>query len=258
MSALAIISFLALGAAAGALSGLLGIGGGVMLVPSLVFLFGMSEHLAQGTTLALMVPPIGLGAAYTYYKKGYVDLRIAGLICLGFATGGWIGAKLAESLSNAALTHIFAGALILIAMKMLLSQAAPTKEQPADCPKRAISILSACLIVVLGLLAGIFSGLLGIGGGIIIVPSLVYLFRLTQHEAQGTTLALMVPPIGLLGTWEYYQQGNVDIGIGLLICAGFFVGALFGAKLAATMSNRLLSRTFGGGMLLVACKMLFF
>jgi len=252
------MSFVLLGGVAGALSGLLGIGGGVILVPCLVFLFGLSQHLAQGTTLALMVPPIGLAAAYTYYKNGYVDLRIAGLICLGFSIGGWIGAILAESLSNTELEHIFAGALILIALKMLLSRENPSKEQPPNSPKRVISILAASLFVLLGLLGGIFSGLLGIGGGVIIVPSLVFLFRLSQHEAQGTTLALMVPPIGLLATWQYYQKGNVDIGIGLLICIGFFIGALIGAKLAANMSSRLLSRTFGLAMLLVAFKMLFF
>lgn len=258
MSPIAIISFVLLGGVAGMLSGLLGIGGGVMLVPCLVFLFGMSEHLAQGTTLALMVPPIGLAAAYTYYKQGYVDLKIAALICLGFATGGWFGAKLATSLSNAVLAHIFAGALILIAMKMLLTHDAPEADQPANSPKRPMSIITASFYALLGLAAGIFSGLLGIGGGVIIVPALVYLFRLNQHEAQGTTLALMVPPIGLFASWEYYQQGDVDIGVGLLICLGFFFGALGGAHVAARLSNHMLSLTFAVSMLLVAVKMLFF
>jgi len=73
-----------LGVASGLSSGLIGIGGGIILVPALVFLFGLSQHQAQGTTLALLVPPIGLVAAFTYWRAGYVDLRIAGLICIGF------------------------------------------------------------------------------------------------------------------------------------------------------------------------------
>ena len=77
--------YLLLGLVAGILSGLIGIGGGTIIVPALIFLFGFSQHLAQGTTLALLVPPIGILAAWTYYKQGYVDLHIAALICLGFS-----------------------------------------------------------------------------------------------------------------------------------------------------------------------------
>ena len=77
-------------------------------------------------------------------------------------------------------------------------------------------ILHAVPFLLLGLLAGVLSGLLGIGGGIFLVPALVFVFGLTQHEAQGTTLALMVPPIGLLAAWTYYKQGNVNLGIAAL------------------------------------------
>lgn len=110
--------------------------------------------------------------------------------------------------------------------------------------------------VILGLLAGILSGLIGIGGGIIIIPALVYLFGLTQHQAQGTTLALMIPPIGLLAALEYYRAGQVDLKIAGLICLGFFVGGLFGAKIAVGLSDLLLRRIFGAVLLLVALKML--
>ena len=85
--------YLLLGLGAGILSGVIGIGGGVVIVPALVFLFGLSQHQAQGMTLALLVPPIGLLAAWTYYSKGYVDLTIAAFVCLGFFLGGFIGAK---------------------------------------------------------------------------------------------------------------------------------------------------------------------
>lgn len=108
----------------------------------------------------------------------------------------------------------------------------------------------------LGLLAGILSGLLGIGGGILLIPVLVFVAGLTQHQAQGTTLALMVPPIGLLAAWTYYKQGNVDLKIAGLICLGFFVGGLLGAKLATTINAALLKKLFGAALLITALKMI--
>jgi uncharacterized membrane protein YfcA len=111
-----------LGLVAGVLSGLIGIGGGTIIVPALVFLFGMSQHLAQGTTLALLVPPIGILAAWTYYGQGYVDLKVAALICAGFFIGGLIGARFATSLSNVVLERIFGVALLFISLKMIFAK----------------------------------------------------------------------------------------------------------------------------------------
>jgi len=114
--------YLLLGVLAGALSGLLGIGGGVIITPALIFLFGFSQHQAQGTTLSLLVPPIGLLAAWTYYQQGYVDLKIGTIICLGFFGGGLIGAKLATHIPNDWLEKIFGFALMIISLKMIFSQ----------------------------------------------------------------------------------------------------------------------------------------
>jgi len=113
------------------------------------------------------------------------------------------------------------------------------------------------LYILLGLMAGGFSGLIGVGGGVIIVPALVFLFGFAQHTAQGTTLALLVPPIGLLAAWTYYQEGYVDIHVAALICLGFFVGGLLGAKFANYLSNLALERVFGVAMLLISLKMIF-
>src|SRR5437867_13174277 len=101
------------------------------------------------------------------------------------------------------------------------------------------------LYVLLGIAAGMLSGLIGIGGGIIIIPALIFLFGFSQHQAQGTTLALLVPPIGLLAAWTYYQQGYVDLKIAAYICAGFFLGGLLGAKIAIALSSTVLERVFG-------------
>ena len=113
------------------------------------------------------------------------------------------------------------------------------------------------LYLLLGLFAGTFSGLIGIGGGVIIVPALVVLFGFSQHRAQGTTLALLVPPIGLLAAWTYYKQGYVDLKVALIMCVGFFLGGLFGAKIATSMSNLVLEKVFGVALFLIALKMIF-
>jgi uncharacterized membrane protein YfcA len=114
------------------------------------------------------------------------------------------------------------------------------------------------LYILLGLVAGIFSGLIGLGGGIIIVPALVLLFGLSQHTAQGTTLALMVPPIGLLAALAYYKQGFVDLKIAAFICVGFFIGGLFGAKFALGIPETILKKIFGIVLLAVSIRMIFF
>jgi len=114
------------------------------------------------------------------------------------------------------------------------------------------------LYILLGLVAGVFSGLIGIGGAIIIIPCLVLLFGLPQHLAQGTTLALMVPPIGLLAAWTYYKQGNVDLKIAGLICLGFFFGGLLGAQFAIKIPDEILRKIFGVILLVASLKMIFF
>src|SRR5262245_23144003 len=93
-------AFVLLGAVAGVACGLVGIGGGIVMVPVLVFFFGSSQHTAQGTTLAMMLPPIGLGAVMVYYRAGFVDLKTAGFLCVGFVLGGVLGARLATGLGT--------------------------------------------------------------------------------------------------------------------------------------------------------------
>ncbi len=117
-----IISYLILGLFAGTASGIVGIGGGVIIVPALIFLFGFSQHLAQGTTLALLVPPIGLLAAYTYYKNGFVDLEVGTFICIGFFVGGLLGSKISIDLSNSVLQKIFGSFTILIGLYILFKK----------------------------------------------------------------------------------------------------------------------------------------
>lgn len=112
------------------------------------------------------------------------------------------------------------------------------------------------LYIITGLIAGIAGGFLGIGGGTIIIPVLVYLAGFTQHQAQGTTLAMMIPPVGLLAAIKYYQTGNVDIKAAALICAGFFIGGFLGASFAIPIPDQLLKKIFGVYLILIASKMI--
>lgn len=107
-----------------------------------------------------------------------------------------------------------------------------------------------------GTIIGVFSGVIGIGGGILIVPTLVFLFGLTQHQAQGTSVAMMIPPIGLMAAIKYYNEGNVIIPIAVIGAAGFFFGGYFGAGLAHLFSDIALKRMFGSVLVLVGLKML--
>jgi uncharacterized membrane protein YfcA len=116
--------------------------------------------------------------------------------------------------------------------------------------------MNVILYILLGLLAGIFSGMFGLGGGTIVIPALIFLFGLSQHAAQGTTLAMMVPPIGLLAAWAYYNAGYVDVKIAAFICLGFFFGGLVGAKLVVGLSEPALRKLFGFALILIAIKMI--
>ena len=118
--------------------------------------------------------------------------------------------------------------------------------------------MNVTLYLLLGLITGIFSGLIGIGGALIIIPCLVIFFDLSQHTAQGTTLALMVPPIGLLAALTYYRAGFVDLKIAALICAGFFFGGLIGARFATEIPDQLLRKIFGIVLLLASIRMILF
>ena len=117
-------------------------------------------------------------------------------------------------------------------------------------------MLTISLLVLLGLVAGALSGLIGIGGGVIIVPALVFLFSFTQHKAQGTSLAMLLPPVGILAAWTYYRQGYIDIPAAAYMCAGFVVGGYLGGRVATHLSNVVLERVFGVALLLIAVKMI--
>lgn len=120
LNMMTIMGLLAIGLLAGVLSSLVGIGGGVVIVPALIMVFAMSQKMAQGTSLALMLPPIGLLAVFNYYKAGYVDFKIAGVLMVAFVVGSYFGSKLAiHHLEEVTLKRIFGGLLLVLAVKYL-------------------------------------------------------------------------------------------------------------------------------------------
>lgn len=111
--------------------------------------------------------------------------------------------------------------------------------------------------LILGLITGILGGLLGIGGATIVVPALIFIFRFTQHEAQGTILAAMIPPIGLLAAWRYYQLGQVKLWPAVFIAIGFLAGGYFGARIVEHIPDLMLKRMFGVFLLVISLRMIF-
>ena len=119
MSIQTILLLAIIGLAAGILSGMIGIGGGIIIVPALVFILGFSQQQAQGTSLGLLLLPVGILAVMNYYKQGYIDIKVVAIMSVTFILGGWLGSKLSLSLPQETIKKIFAVLLIVVAAKML-------------------------------------------------------------------------------------------------------------------------------------------
>ena len=119
-----------------------------------------------------------------------------------------------------------------------------------------MTITTLLILLAVGLLAGFLSGMVGIGGGIIIVPVLVYFLGFSQHQAQGTTLFMFLLPIGILGVMNYHKQGYVDYKTALIICTTFVFGSYFGSKLAISIDQKVIKQIFGAIIILLGIKML--
>ncbi|MCE5346610.1 MAG: sulfite exporter TauE/SafE family protein [Bacteroidales bacterium] len=113
------------------------------------------------------------------------------------------------------------------------------------------------VLIGIGILTGFMAGMLGIGGAIIMIPALVFIMGMTQHAAQGTSLAVMLPPIGVIAAYNYYKAGEVNIKFALILAVAFLAGSYFGSKLALNLPQPVLKKIFGFLLLLVAIKMLF-
>ncbi|MCF6356266.1 MAG: sulfite exporter TauE/SafE family protein [Draconibacterium sp.] len=120
-----------------------------------------------------------------------------------------------------------------------------------------MSITHLVILILIGVISGLLAGVFGIGGAIIVIPALVFILGLSQHDAQGTSLAFMLPPVGILATWNYWKAGHVDWKIALVLSLTFVVGAYFGSQFSINISDKILRRVFGVLMLVMAVKMIF-
>jgi uncharacterized membrane protein YfcA len=121
-----------------------------------------------------------------------------------------------------------------------------------------MSVQTIALLLLVGLLAGMLSGLVGLGGGVIIVPALVFVLGFSQHQATGTSLGILLLPAGIFAVINYYKKGYVDMNVVLLVFAGFLVGGYLGSRISVSLSEVTLKKIFGIVLLLIAGKVLFF
>lgn len=120
-----------------------------------------------------------------------------------------------------------------------------------------MTITTIIILLIIGLIAGMLSGMVGVGGGIIIVPALVYFLAFSQKSAQGTSLGILLLPVGILAVTEYYKHGHIDVKVVLMVSAGFLIGGYFGSKLAVVLPEQTLKKVFALMLILTAIKMLF-
>src|ERR1700704_2283976 len=122
---------------------------------------------------------------------------------------------------------------------------------------KKLTMETVLIILVIGVFAGAFGGFIGVGGGLIVVPCLVYFIGMSQHTAQGTSLAMMLPPIGVIAVYNYYKQGHVDFKVAAILCISFVAGSFFGSKIALSLSADQIKKAFGVIIILLGIKMVF-
>lgn len=236
-----------IGLAAGTVGGGLGVGGGIILVPLLVMV-GLDRHRAHATSLAAIVL-IAVTGAISFTVSGEADVGLGVLIGVGGVLGSVIGASVMHRVSARALTIVFA-LVLLVAGIRLISGASPL---PGTTDLSAF--WGVVIAIFIGLTAGFFAGLAGIGGGAVIVPSSVLLLGLDQHQAQGTSLVAIVFT-ATAGTIVNLRNGRVRPRDGLMAGAGGVVGSLIGSRLALGMDPRTLSLLFGFLILFISLRTL--
>ena len=246
------LASLTAGACGGLLSGLFGIGGGIVLIPLLALALNLNQHQAQGITLAAMLLPNGLPAVLQFRSIGIrIPWSLVGQLTAGFVLAVWAGARVACLIPETPLRLGFGCLLLGMAVHTFFQREGLTRLRQAGAPM--VPAGAWPWGVAIGMAGGLASGLLGIGGGLIVVPLLVWRLRLTQHEAQAASLTLMLAPIGLPGVWVYARSG-----VGLpwapiaWVAIGFMGGAYAGARVASAIRGPRLRQAFAGLMAFMA------
>ncbi len=272
-----IIGMTVLGALVGYASGLFGVGGGFMLTPLLIVLYRIPAGIAVGSGLAQMIA-VGLGTARRHASKGYVDGRLTGFMAIGTVVGTAIGKFIMQRLSgmgkitlwghttplvNLTLNCIFIVLLVSVAIRFFRSSGeenegplehAPLRWPtllPVALPISGVAQISLVSLSLGGLLIGVISGLLGIGGGVVLIPLLVFGYGIPLRTAIGTS-GMLVFVSALAGTAQYAADGLVDLGIVLPLMLGATLGVQVGAWHSHRLHTAHLQRAFAWLVLLVA------
>ena len=265
------IIYILIGGGAGILAGMFGIGGGILIVPSIVLLTGMNLKEAYGTSLAALMLPVGIFGCMVYYKKKLLDIKAALIIATGIMCTVGIGAYLANILDLIVLKITYSIFLFYIGLKFIkplqLLRIAVNKikaEARADKPLNMqqvslnYTVLSdkssyiKCFII--GTLAGINAGFFGVGGGAIIVPLLTIWLSFTPKKAIATSLGVLLPPIGLPGVLVYYSAGNLNFHVATYVAIGLLLGTIFGAKITVRLPAGLIKTAYGVLLIITGIK----
>lgn len=245
-----------LGALAGVAAGMFGIGGGVIIVPALMAV-GFSQVAANGTSLLALLLPVGVFGALSYHRNGMVRWRASMLIAGGLLLGGYAGAWTANTIDPLLLLRLYGVFLLYVGWRMAAPlqwaglRAVTDEDDETRPPNDAV-----LPIALMGLLAGVASGMFGIGGGAVIVPILVTFMQFPQKTAVGTSLGALLPPVGLLAAVEYYRRGELDVAASLPVALGLMVGAWFGAQITIGLPSGTVKKLYGIFLMLTGLRFL--
>jgi uncharacterized membrane protein YfcA len=229
------IANLALGVVLGAVGGMMGIGGGLIAIPVLAWLYGMDQHLAQGTALVMIVPNVLLGFL-RYRQRNQIDLRsTASLAAVGMLST-YVAARYTSTLDPAHLRVAFGLFMIAIGGYFSLQ----LRNRPDAKARRP---LSSRFLPVLGVLSGTMSGVFSVGGVLVVVPALVTLFGMAQTQAQGMAMALVIPG-AVVALATYALAGHVDWSVGIPLALGGVLSVSWGVALAHRVAPRSLRIMF--------------
>lgn len=245
----ALLRDLAIGLLVGAFSGLFGVGGGILLVPILVLVVQVMQKQAQATSLVTVALAATTGAVTYALGDSVVWEGVAFLLAGGFL-GTWLGSAIVVRIQTRWLQLMFGLILIAAAIRLVVASGESTSTGVL-----ALSPLVIAGYVGSGFVMGLLSSLLGIGGGIIVIPLLIGVFGFTQQLAAGTSLVVMVP-IALLGAWRLTQSGHTQWGQGARIGVSAAIGAIGGASLALVANAAAMQVAFGVVMVFAAAQML--
>jgi uncharacterized protein len=215
----------------------MGVGGGVLLVPAMVLLLGFDQHKAHGTSLAVIIPIVAC-AAVSYCLSGNVFRGVAGGLAVGGVVGAMIGARLAAALPSKKLRVLFGLFILATSLKMLWDAGHAVSAVHATGP------FPMALVIPTGIAAGVLSGLMGVGGGIIMIPMMIYLLHIDQKVAQGISL-LVIIPVSISGALIHMRKGNVDLRYGKWLALGGVMGSALGGSLAQLCRDSTLRLIFG-------------